>query len=197
MVATANFESVVTLVLVQRCDVGFGPGQKIIDNYGCPRRFRKRCDNGVGTGQNVVIMELTQIKKENDSVVAPADFESVVALVLVQRRDIGFSPGQKIIDNYGCPRRFRKRCDNGVGTGQNVVIMELTQIKKENDSVVAPADFESVVALVLVQTTMVAPADFEIVVTMVLAQVKKENDAVVAPVDFESVVALIGTRRFE
>ncbi|KAL0072861.1 hypothetical protein F4703DRAFT_1947976 [Phycomyces blakesleeanus] len=76
---------------------------------------------------------------------------------------------------------------------ESVVIMELTQIKKENDSVVAPADFESVVALVL--TTMVSPADFESVVTMVLAQVKKENDAVVAPVDFESVVALIGTRR--
>ncbi|KAL0072876.1 hypothetical protein F4703DRAFT_1800177 [Phycomyces blakesleeanus] len=46
----ADFESVVTLGLAQRCDVGFGPGQKIIDNYGCPRRFRKRCDNGVGTG---------------------------------------------------------------------------------------------------------------------------------------------------
>ncbi|KAL0072858.1 hypothetical protein F4703DRAFT_1937631 [Phycomyces blakesleeanus] len=65
--------------------------------------------------------------------VAPADFESVVTMVLVT----GQNPGQKIIDNYGFSRRFRKRCDNGVGSG-----------KKENDAVVAPVDFESVVALI-------------------------------------------------
>ncbi|KAL0073252.1 hypothetical protein F4703DRAFT_1936938 [Phycomyces blakesleeanus] len=95
--------------------------------------------------------------------VAPADFESVVTMVLRCGVGVGagFSPGQKIIDNYGFSRRFRNRCDNGVGPG-----------KKENDAVVAPVDFESVV-------------------TMVLAQVKKENDAVVAPVDFESVVTMV------